>query len=105
MTATSKGAMAAMRALRHIEQLGENQEPSQSAQEYLGEIMQCIDIAKTEAGISDPRIAGFVGALVEYIHMVNTAGTPDLECWRPFCAMTDKEVATELAAMECSQAA
>jgi hypothetical protein len=43
------------------------------------------------AGMPDGFIAGFVSVMSEYVHMITSAGEPNLYVWQPEATMMDEE--------------
>ncbi|MDD5177086.1 MAG: hypothetical protein PHQ05_11765 [Sterolibacterium sp.] len=54
------------------------------------------------AGTMSPFQSGFIEAIAEYLHFINTTGTPDLFVWKPDAALSETELADERQRLEAS---
>ena len=92
-----EGAKTCMDVLRLIEQMNEPRPAEETFEENWKLRRRVVAVVANAFGPTDARGEGFLAALAEYVHFVNTTGTPDLYVWRPDAAMTPEEIEADRA--------
>jgi hypothetical protein len=90
-TDVRNGALACIDAMKIIEQIAGSGNSDWSIDDCFKNQNIAVNAALLAAGDVPKRLQGLISAMAEYIYMCNSAGTPNLELWKPEAAMTDDE--------------
>lgn len=90
-TEVRNGAIAAIDTMRVIESIAKIGHWEWTNEDYFKSQELAITSSLLAAGNLPDRAKGVIMAMAEYIYMCNSAGTPNLDQWKPESAMTDDE--------------
>lgn len=85
------GAIAALDAMKIIEQIAESGNSAWTIDQCFKAENIAVNSAILAAGDIPERAKGVITAMAQYIYMCHSAGTPNLEQWKPESAMTPEQ--------------
>lgn len=88
-----EGADKALNLLRILESVGKALDSDTTLERYFADDEFIYKKIFELSGDVSPRLAGFMGCMVEYIYRSHQGGVPNLNVWRPEAGATRLEIA------------
>lgn len=97
---TRAGAMACKQVLKVMEQIADGNIGYDTHEDWWNAKDAAIASMINASGVQPGFLYGFIAALAEFIHEINTTGTPYADDWEPEATMTGEEIAAKRAKFE-----
>ncbi len=88
----SKGATAALQALRQLSSLLQEHKFGESDSDYRARDAHLVQLMIEAAGPVSPHAAGFIAACAEYLVFSEDCGLQEIEVWVPDATLSDAEI-------------